>query len=83
MPDLRFSGGSLNKLMVDLPPIKVVKQLHMNARDIPQGYRYNTDYDQSNYTLKVSTLKVDQFIYWPVYQNANLEPMVFTPHPSK
>jgi vitamin B12 transporter len=53
--DLRFSGGSFEQLNGSFTAYKSLeKSAHMVnvSRYTSRGYRYNTDYDQSSYTIK-------------------------------
>ena len=53
--DLRFSGGSFEQINGGFTAYKALdNSAHMVhvSRYTSRGYRYNTDYDQSNYTLK-------------------------------
>jgi vitamin B12 transporter len=53
--DLRFSGGSFEQINGGFTAYKSLdNSAHMVhvSRYTSKGYRYNTDYDQSNYTLK-------------------------------
>lgn len=55
--DLRFSGGSFEQINGGFTAYKSGQNSsHMvhASRYTSRGYRYNTDYDQSNYTLKSS-----------------------------
>ncbi len=55
--DLRFSGGSFEQINGGFTAYKSGQNSsHMvhTSRYTSRGYRYNTDYDQSNYTLKSS-----------------------------
>ncbi len=60
--DLRLSGGSFEQLNGSFTAYKSLeKSAHMVnvSRYTSRGYRYNTDYDQSSYTIK-SALNTDK-----------------------